>query len=142
MGVDQTTRAAAERCTVPLHDADLLDAGHGLEDLGRGLDPLGYADVHDMPDLGSTQDLVHRAIEEQLTLFDDAHGVAQLGQLMEDVRRDQDGLAHPLELLEQLADLDAGARVEARCGLVHQQHLRIVQQHASDAQALLHAAAE
>ena len=66
--------------------------------------------------------------------------VAEVGQLGQDVRGDQDRLAHPVQFLEQLADLDAGPRVQAAGRLVQQQHLRIVQQHAGQAQPLLHAA--
>ena len=46
------------------------------------------------------------------------------------------------QLLEQGAHLDAGARVEAAGRLVEQQHLRFVQQHAGQAEALRHAARE
>ena len=44
------------------------------------------------------------------------------------------------EFLEQFAHLDAGARVEAAGRLVEQQHLRVVQQHAGQAEPLRHAA--
>ena len=54
--------------------------------------------------------------------------------------RDQDRLAHVAQLLEQLAHLDAGPRVEAAGRLVEQQHLRVVQQHAGQAEPLRHAA--
>ena len=46
------------------------------------------------------------------------------------------------ELLDEFAHLDAGPRVEAAGRLVEQQHLRLVQQHAGQAEALRHAAAE
>ena len=44
------------------------------------------------------------------------------------------------QLLEQPAHLDAGPRIEAAGRLVEQQHLRLVQQHAGQAEALRHAA--
>ena len=44
------------------------------------------------------------------------------------------------QLAEQLAQLDPGARVEARGRLVEQQHLRVVDQGVGQAQPLLHAA--
>ena len=49
---------------------------------------------------------------------------------------DDDGLLHLAELLEQVANFDAGARVKSAGGFVEQQHLRLVQQHASEADAL------
>ena len=54
--------------------------------------------------------------------------------------RDHDRLAHLPQLLEQFAHLDAGPRVEAAGRLVEQQHLRLVQQHAGQAEPLRHAA--
>ena len=59
----------------------------------------------------------------------------------QDVAGDQDRLAHLAQLLEQPAHLDAGPRVEAAGRLVEQQHLRLVQQHAGQAEPLRHAAA-
>ena len=61
---------------------------------------------------------------------------------MEDVAGDDDGLPHAPQFLEQFTHLNARAWIETRCGLIHQEHLRIVQQHASHAEALLHAAAQ
>ena len=72
-------------------------------------------------------------------MLDDDHAVADLGQLGEDVRADEDRLALPASSLEQLAQLDAGARVEAGRRLVHDQHRRIVHQRPGHADALLHA---
>ena len=45
-----------------------------------------------------------------------------------------------LELLEQFAHFDARPRVEVAGRLVEQEHFGVVQQHAGDAQPLLHAA--
>ena len=53
---------------------------------------------------------------------------------------DQDRLAEAAQLAQELAQLDAGPRIEAGCGLVEQQHLRIVDEGVGEAQALLHAA--
>ena len=41
-----------------------------------------------------------------------------------------------------LPDLDAGSGVEARGGLVHQEHLGVVEEHAGDRESLLHASTE
>jgi len=56
------------------------------------------------------------------------------------VRADEDRLAQPAELLEDLHQLDPGARVETGCRLVQQQQLRVVDQHARQGHALLHPA--
>ena len=73
---------------------------------------------------------------------DDRDAGAQLLELGQDVAADDDGLAHRAQLAEQLAQLDPGARVEARGRLVEQQHLRIVDQRVGQAQPLLHPARE
>ena len=80
------------------------------------------------------------AVDQQLAVLDDADLVADVGQLGQDVAGDQDRLAHVAQLLEQAAHLDAGPRVEAAGRLVEQQHLRLVQQHAGQAEPLRHAA--
>ena len=54
--------------------------------------------------------------------------------------RDEDRLAHPLQLFEQGLHLDAGPRIEAARRLVEDQHRRIVDQRLGHAQPLLHAA--
>ena len=115
--------------------SDLVDLS-GID----GLDAISDSNVDRVLDLGLPHDLVDGAGEQQDAALDDADHVAQLRQLVKDVAGDDDRLTHPLELLEQLTNLDAGAGIETGGGLVHQQHLGIVQQDASNAEALLHAA--
>ena len=55
---------------------------------------------------------------------------------------DHDRLAEVAQLAQQLAQLDAGTRVQAGGGLVEQQHLGIVDERVREAQPLLHAARE
>ena len=55
---------------------------------------------------------------------------------------DEDRLAERPELAEELAQLHAGARVEAGCRLIEEQDLRIVDQGVRQAQPLLHPARE
>ncbi len=140
--VDELVGVAGQGGAVALDHRGAGDAGHLGEDLCGSFHAFGDRDVDDVADLGAFEDLVDRAGEEQLALLDDADRVAEFGEFVEDVRRDQDRLAHPFEFFEQLADLDAGAGVEAGRGLVHQQDLGVVQEHAGDAETLLHAAAE
>jgi hypothetical protein len=82
------------------------------------------------------------ALGEHLAAVDDRDRRAQLLELREDVRGDEDRLAQAAELPEQLPQLDAGPRVEAGRRLVQQQHQRVVDQRVRQAQALLHAARE
>ena len=53
---------------------------------------------------------------------------------------DEDGFAHRLQLLEQFAHLNAGARVEAARRFVEQEEIGIMQEDAGEAEALFHAA--
>ena len=53
------------------------------------------------------------------------------------MRGKEDRLAHARELAEQCAELDAGARVEIARRLVEHEHLRIVQERASEHDSLL-----
>ena len=55
------------------------------------------------------------------------------------MRREEDRLAEAAELEQQIADLDAGARIEIARRLVEDEHLRIVEQDARELEALLHA---
>ena len=73
---------------------------------------------------------------------DDRDRGAQLLELGEDVAADHDRLAEAAKLAEELAQLDAGARIEAGGGLVEQEHLGIVDERVGEAEALLHAAGE
>ena len=80
------------------------------------------------------------AADQELALLDDADLVADVGQLGQDMAGNHDRLAHLAELLEQAADLDPRARVQAAGRLVEDQHLGVVQEHAGQAQPLRHAA--
>src|SRR5205823_2561809 len=91
---------------------------------------------------GAGHQLFDGAVDDQLAALDDAELVTELAQLAEDVAGDHDGLAEALELLEQLADFDSGARVQTTRGLVEQEDRRVVDEDARQAEALLHAAGE
>ena len=75
-------------------------------------------------------------------MVDDRDARAELLELGKDVAADEDRLAERAELAEELAQLHAGPRVEARGRLVEQQDLRVVDERVGEAQALLHAAGE
>src|SRR5262245_7565984 len=85
-------------------------------------------------------DVGHPALGEHLAAIDDRDAGAQLLELGKDVAADHDRLAHRAELAEELAKLDAGPWVQARRGLVEEQHLRVVDEGVGQAETLLHAA--
>ncbi len=94
------------------------------------------------PNRSRSLDVRDATLGEDLAVIDDRDARAQLLELGEDVAADDDRLAHRAELAEELAQLDPGARVEARCGLIEEQDLRIVDEGVGQAQPLLHAARE
>ena len=98
------------------------------------------ADAVNRPDPQPALDVGDPALGEDLAAVDDRHRRAQLLELGKDVGRDEDRLAQRPQLAQQLAQLDAGPRVEARRRLVEQQHARVVDQRVREAQPLLHAA--
>ena len=84
--------------------------------------------------------LTHRPGGRDAPAVDDPDHRAQLGELGKDVARDDDGLAHRLQLFEDLAHLDSGTWVQPRRRLVEQEHLGIVDKSAGEACPLLEAA--
>src|ERR1700680_3867332 len=77
-----------------------------------------------------------------MAAVDEADPCAELLQLGEDVTRDENGLSHPAQLLDQLSHLHASARIEARGRLVKEQYARVVHQRASQAKTLFLTTAE
>ena len=75
---------------------------------------------------------------QQSAVFDDAHAVADVGQLGQDVAGNKNRLAKALQPTQEITHLDSGTWVEAAGGFVEEQHLRVVQEHASQAQSLRH----
>ena len=59
---------------------------------------------------------------------DQRHPVADVLEVGQDVRRDQDGDAVAGQALEQLSQLDPGQRVEPRAGLVEERDARGVEE--------------
>ena len=95
---------------------------------------LGRADLEkEMAELRTTIAELESILADQAKL----RGVikTELGEIREDVARDHDRVAHGLELFEDLPNLDPGAWVEPGRGLGEQQHGRIVDEGASEADA-------
>ena len=75
--------------------------------------------------------LVDRArrlrLEQDLAPVDDRETGAQLGHVLDDVRREEDEMRSPISA-QQVQEADALLRVEARGGLVHDDQLRVPQE--------------
>ncbi len=80
-------------------------------------------------------ELVGRSVEHDLTFIDEDHAVAHRFDFLQDVGREQDGfsLADAADGFADFADLIG---VEAGGRLVHDQHVRLVQQDLGHADAL------
>src|ERR1700674_43522 len=120
-----------------------VDAAHGLErfeDRDRGFSRADDGDAEPSVGRQPTDDVLYRTGGAHPAVIDDPDHRAQLGELGKDMARDDDRLAHPPKLLEDLPHLDPRARVEAGCRLVEQKHDRVVDERAGEAQALLQAA--
>ena len=107
----------------------------GLERLTLGEHPRPEDRTGPQPAL----DVGDAALGEDLSAVDDRDARAQLLELGEDVAADEDRLAEAAQLAEQLAQLDAGPRVEAGGRLVEEQDLRVVDEGVREAESLLHA---
>ena len=126
-----------DRRAWPRRDRRRTAAG-GLEGLALEQQP----DPQDGPEAQAPLDVGDAALGQDLAAVDDRDAGAQLLELGQDVAADEDRLAHRAQLAEELAQLDPGARVEARGRLVEEQHLRIVDERVGQAQPLLHPARE
>src|SRR5579884_20440 len=89
--------------------------------------------------LVGSQNVRQTAGSQDSTALDNDGGGADLSQLCKNVRADEDGLALAGQHSEQLAQLDARAGIESGRRFVHDEHGRIMDQGASDADAIFHA---
>src|SRR5687768_9871845 len=96
---------------------------------------------HAAPD--ASAQLLYRAqrlgLEDDLAVVDDRHAAAELGHVLDDVRReDDDGVL--AEVAEEIEEAHALGGVESGGGLVDDDKLWIRQESNRDAEALAHAA--
>ena len=77
-----------------------------------------------------------------LAVVDDRDPLAEGVGLLHVVRREEDRLALAVEVAEDLPEVDAGLRVDARGRLVEEEHARPVRERARDHQPLREAAGE
>ena len=81
------------------------------------------------------------AVDPARTRAHHQHPVGKENRLLHRMRDEDDRELRPLPDVEQfLLQLRARERVKCAEGLVHQQHVRVVREHAGDRHALLHAA--
>ena len=93
----------------------------------------------DPPPAHALQDVLDRARGQDAALLDDGDEVAHLGELRQDVRAEENGLAVRRQLPNQRPEFDARARIEVRGRLVENQQLGIVNEGAAERDALLQA---
>ena len=87
--------------------------------------------------LETVTDLVDGARHHHAPPFQNPYRRADVGELAQDVRRQQDGLPKRLQVKQQVADFDTRTRVEIAGRLVQDEHLRVVQEDARQLQPLL-----
>jgi hypothetical protein len=95
--------------------------------------------VDEAADLVALDDVGDVAGDDELALLEDDGLIAEVVELAEDVRGDEDGDAALAGAGEDVAQVAAAARVEAVGGLVEDEQARAVEQAAGDEQALAHA---
>ena len=124
---------------VALDDQHVTVAGDRVA--GRAQHLLGAAGVgHAHPEAGHalTEQVLDAPRGQQPALPQDAHRVADLLDLGEDVRAQQDRGPGLAELADEVADLADPGRVEAVGGLVEDEQVGLLHQGRRDRQALLH----
>ena len=124
------------------HKLDLRHATHAAQQRRRVFRACFHANLHDFADFRTRHEIAQRTSEGEFALLDHTDRVAQIRQLRQDVRRNENRLTDAAELLEQFAHLDTSARIQTRRRLIHQQYFRIMNKHAGNCQSLLHAARE
>ena len=92
-------------------------------------DAMGADLLLDLPDAAGGQELAP---------LDDPDRRAEVGQLGEDVAGDQDRLAHLAQFVEQRLHLEPGPGIQARRGLVEDEHRGIMDERLGQAEPLLH----
>ena len=131
--VEADPRAALVRVDQPHARLEFHPA---RQHLGRAVD----VDIEDRRRaLAEVLQALGGAVVDQHAAVDEEDRVAHLGQLGEDVRTDEDRLALARQQPHELLELDPRLRVQPGGGFVQQQHVRIVQQRAAQAEPLRHA---
>src|SRR5687767_7176330 len=121
---------------------DTVDVGLIAQERAR------FSGIPDQVDLDGTaraqltNDLLDRPKRQQLAPLDDSYRVAEVGQLRENVGGDDDDLAHPPQLGDQLLKLGPRPGVEPAGWFVQEEERRIVDKAARQAEPLLHAPGE
>ena len=116
-----------------------LDARPAAEPVGQRRGGVQQADFHAILRLPALPlDFLDRPHGQQPPALQDAHHVADGGQLGQDVRADEDRLAGVGQGADHLPQLDTGPRIEPRRRLIQDHDRRIVHQCPAQAEPLLH----
>ena len=81
----------------------------------------------------------HGALGDELALGEDGHAVADLFDLVEEVAGEEDGAVSVAEATDKFSDFDHALRVEAVCGFVEEDQVRVAEEGVRQAEALFHA---
>src|SRR5262249_40592428 len=126
------------------------DAGEPLERARRGVDGTERANLEPLRARGRPfgrraparaellRDPRDGTVGDETPFFDHADRRAYVGELGENVRRQEDRLFGIAKAQEQIAHLDSGAWVEIAGGLVEDEHGRVVEDGLGELQALAH----
>ena len=116
--------------------------GHGIRAFEPAERRTGALDLvrqesHAHP-AGRLEELVERALVDEMALVDDPHDVGQLLDLGQDVARDEDRPARIGQVAQLRPQAVDPGRVEAVGRLVEDEQLRVVQEGRGDAEPLAH----
>src|SRR5690606_20045571 len=123
---------------------DLRHSGPRLEPASDLLRSILVERSHDDLALGadSAEHVLDGPRDDELSGLENPDRRRDGGELGEDMGGDEDRLPHRAKLAQELAELDARPRIEARCGLVEDEHARVVEERFREARALEHPARE
>ena len=116
------------------HAADASGQALGLFEVPVHPGPAARAQV--------VQDRSGGAVRHHPAVVDDAVAGAHLGQLRQDVARQDDRLSHFSQRPDQLADLAPGPRVKTGRRFIEEQDLGVVYERSGQAEPLFHAAGQ
>ena len=81
--------------------------------------------------------VARRVQRDDLAVINDTHAVAELLRFIHIVRGENDGLPFGVDLADELPKMSARLRVQARCGLIKEHHVRVVHQRGGNGEPML-----
>ena len=114
---DKLVRVRANRQPVGLY-FDVFNTGEFSNGCKHVVIDIQDLSVDHLQQVELFVDIIQRTLSDHLACFNDANPCTQLGQFVQDVAGDQDGFSHFSQRLQQLADFDSCARIEAAGGFI------------------------